>query len=119
MINQGTKGSICFYTKGELIASLPLTSNKNFQYYWRSSENLIKEALMSGDSLQYVIDAFNLTLKAGYLKRMNKNDENDCQMVGLAVLGLIKMNKISHDDPLEGYLVCPRYYPKKRVVSYT
>jgi len=113
MIKQGKFGSINVFINDLFISSFPVGDKWNLDYYKKKSN----QALLSGIrdeniKLTKMITIFYEILHNFYLmkkhnKRMTKEDH---QLVFMAILSLIKLNKIDEDDYI---LICGRKKTKK------
>ncbi len=113
MIKQGKYGSINVFIKDLFISSFPITDNWNLDYYKKkSNEALLKGMRDENIKLQTMIKVFYEILSKFYLmKKHNKRMRGeDHQLVFMAILSLIKLNKIDEDDYI---LICGRKKTKK------
>ena len=115
MIYQGESGSINFFFKNRLIVSRPLTKEITVEYYENSRDNVIREALEAGWSIQRQIAFHKGFLKTCRYKEMLKDPSNDDLTIMLITgLILIKFRQIDPEGDREGLLIMG---PKKKKSS--
>lgn len=113
MIKQGKYGSINVFINDLFISSFPVGDKWNLDYYKKkSNEALLKGMIDENIKLKTMIKVFYEIIQNFYLiKKQNKRMRGeDHQLLFMAVLSLIKLNKINEDDYL---LICGRKKPKK------
>jgi hypothetical protein len=112
MIIQGSKGSINVFVNDLFISSFPLNKKYNLDVYKKESDNALIEGLKEGIKLKTMIKVFFEVIESYYqVKKNNKRmSSEDHQLLFVAILSLIKLNKIDPDDYL---LICGRKKPKK------
>jgi hypothetical protein len=113
MIKQGKYGSINVFINDLFISSFPVGDKFNLDYYKKKSNKaLLKGMIDENIKLKTMCVVFKEILDNFYLiKKQNKRMRGeDHQLVFMAVLSLIKLNKIDEDDYL---LICGRKKTKK------
>jgi len=113
VIKEGKYGSINVFINDLFISSFPVGDKWNLDYYKKkSNEALLKGMIDENIKLKTMIKVFYEIIQNFYLiKKQNKRMRGeDHQLLFMAVLSLIKLNKINEDDYL---LICGRKKPKK------
>ena len=115
MIYQGESGSINFFFKNRLIVSRPLTKEITVDYYENSRDNVIREVMEAGWSIQRQINFHKQFLKTCRYKEMIKEPtQEDLTIMLITGLILIKLRQIDPDGDREGLLIMG---PKKKKSS--
>ena len=113
VIKEGKYGSINVFINDLFISSFPVGDKWNLDYYKKkSNEALLKGMRDENIKLKTMIKVFFEIIHNFYhIKKQKKRMRGeDHQLVFMAVLSLIKLNKINEDDYL---LICGRKKPKK------
>jgi hypothetical protein len=103
MIYNGKEGSICFYYKGLLISSYPLSKKKNLQAYLNQGEELIYKS--KGIPIKKQIHTY--TLFCNHIHSRKKNNQpiyRQDHIFFLNCLTALMRLKIIHNDELNGYM---------------
>jgi len=103
MIYNGKEGSICFYYKGLLISSYPLSKKKNLQSYLNQGEELIYKS--KGIPIKVQIKTYlHLCNDIYSRKKNNKPIYRQDHIFFLNCLTALMRLKIIDNDELNGYM---------------
>jgi len=115
MLFYGSKGTICFYFKGLLISSHPLTKKKTLDAYLYHGEHLIYQS--KGKNILYQIKVYTQFCNKIYRKK--KNNQKICtddHIYFLYCLTALMRLKIINNDESNGYM-CFSKKKKKKIIS--
>ena len=94
------KGSLNIYWKNRYIVGLPLSDTKDLNYYQNLSYETIKQGFQHNQDMESQCHAYSKYMKI-ILKQINNNEDiefEDLVMAGVAVLALVKFNRIDLED---------------------
>lgn len=114
MIYNGSQGSICFYFKGLLISSFPLTKKKTCQAYLNQGEELIYQS--KGIPINIQIKTYLYFCNMIYnRKRNNKPIRRSDHVYFLNCLTALLRLKILENDIEDGELNGYMCFPKRKL----
>lgn len=96
----GSKGSLNIYWKNKYIVGLPLSDKRDLNYYQNLSYQTIRQGFQHNENIESQCRAYSKYMKL-ILKQINNNEDIDFQdlvMAGVAVLALVKFNRIDLED---------------------
>jgi len=107
MIYQGSEGSMCFYYKGLLISSYPLSKFKTYEKYLNQGEDLIYKS--KGIPIRTQIKTYIGFCNLIYNRKLNKKPiyRQDHIMFLNSLTALIRLRIIDNDES-NGYMCFPR-----------
>lgn len=107
MIYQGSEGSMCFYYKGLLISSYPLSKFKTCDKYLSQGEEVIYKS--KGVPIRIQIKTYLQFCNAIYNRKLNKQPiyREDHIMFLNCLTALLRL-KIIDNDESNGYYCFPR-----------
>ena len=107
MIYNGSEGSICFYFKGLLISSYPLTKKKTLQAYLNQGEELIYNS--KGIPIQAQIKTYLHFCNAIYSRKKNNQPIRRSDHIYLlnCLTALLRLRIIDNDE-LNGFMCFPK-----------
>ena len=103
MIYNGSEGSVCFYFKGLLMSSYPLTKKKTLNAYLNQGEELIYKS--KGIPIQVQIKTYLHFCNEIYLRKKNKLPIRRSDHIYLlnCLTALMRL-KIIDNDELNGFM---------------
>lgn len=107
MIYNGSQGSICFYFKGLLISSYPLTKKKTCQAYLNQGEELIYES--KGINIKTQIKTYLYFCNMIYTRKKNNQAiRRSDHVYFLNCLSALLRLRIIENDELNGFMCFPK-----------
>ena len=115
MLKYGSQGTVCFYFKGLLISSFPLTKKKTLQAYLYHGEHLIYKS--KGKDILEQIKIYTQLCNKIYNKKKNKNKLcTDDHIYFLYCLSALLRLKIIQNNESNGYM-CFGKKKNKKIIS--
>ena len=110
-IFEGSEGSICFYWKGKLISSFPLTKNKTYDRYLLQGESIIKKS--KDINIKNQIKMYLLFCNMIYNRKINNKPiyRTDHLYFLNCITALLRLKQIENNE-LNGYMTFPKYQTK-------
>lgn len=109
MIYNGSEGSLCFYFKGILISSFPLTKKKTVEIYLSQGEELIYKS--KGIPIKLQIKTYLHFCNEIYRRKKNNQPiRRSDHIYFLNCLSALLRLRIIDNDELNGYM----NFPKKK-----
>ena len=98
MIYVGSQGSMNFYYKDKLCCSSPLTKIKTVDLHYKETNQLIRDALEGGWSMNKIKNEFIIRLeKFVKIKKNNRTQEHEKYMT-MCILVLVRLKVYDFDD---------------------